>query len=576
MKLSLDIKTSLSQRLTPQQIQYLKLLQMPVVQMEQQIKQEIDENPMLEEISEDIEAELDAENSEEASPDTHEFDIDETPDGENTENELNPEKQIDDEKDPFEFYNMIWQDDSEFKPSQKYDPENEDDEPFPVKAQESFIEDLNNQLMLFPLKEEYKMLGSYIIGNIDDDGYLRRSLDEIIDETNSAIADHNFKIQKRIYDLNNLAKSKVNGKNPALAYALSDDSKNLLERAEILSRENSDNSYFSNSVFNSNGTDEDNELLEQVSYDEAEKVLKLVQSLDPPGIASRDIRECLLAQCNAIQEPNTVQKLAKDILQDAYDFFIKKHYDAIAKYFEITDNELKKVIEFIKTLNPKPGTGDFSPETNTVIPDFIVEREKDTDELIITLNDSRMPKVTLNKAYEKLRSEAKQKKFNKEIRNWIRNKHEDAKFLIQAIRQRKNTMLKLMTAIAKLQRDFFDIGRAGLKPLIYKDVAEKTALDISTVCRIVNGKYVQTDFGTFELKFFFSESLPNIDGEEISTTVIKEKLKEIIDNESKKKPFSDDKISKMLKDEGFNVARRTVAKYREQLKIPVARLRKEL
>ncbi len=576
MKLSLDIKTSLSQRLTPQQIQYLKLLQMPVVQMEQQIKQEIDENPMLEEISEDLDSDSEADNNEEAAPDTHDFDIEESLSGDDSEIEISPENQIEDEKDPFEFYNMIWQDDSEFKPSQKYDPENDDDEPYPVKAQESFIEDLNSQLMLFPLKEEYKMLGAYIIGNIDDDGYLRRSLEEIVDETNSAIADHNFNIQKKLYDLKHLNKSQLNGKNPALAYALSDDSKDLLERAKILSKENTDKFYFSERKINSYSNQEESELLEQVSIDEAEKVLKLVQSLDPPGIASRDIRECLLAQCNAIQEPNATQILAKDILKDAYDYFIKKHYDAIAKYFEITDKELKKAIEFIKTLNPKPGSGDFTHETNTVIPDFIVEREKDTDELIITLNDSRMPKVTLNKAYEKLRSEAKQKKFNKEIRNWIRNKHEDAKFLIQAIRQRKNTMLKVMTAIAKLQRDFFDVGRAGLKPLIYKDVAEKTALDISTVCRIVNGKYVQTDFGTFELKFFFSESLPNIDGEEISTTVIKEKLKEIISKESKKKPFSDNKISTMLKDEGFNVARRTVAKYREQLKIPVARLRKEL
>jgi RNA polymerase sigma-54 factor len=572
MKLSLDIKTSLSQRLTPQQIQYLKLLQMPVIQMEQQIKQEIDENPMLEEIEDDFEI---AETNEEASPDTHDFDIDDNPADDNFTDDVPPEKQIDDEKDPFEFYNMIWQDDSEFKPSQKYNPDDNDDEPYPIKAQESFIEDLNNQLTLFPLKEEYKLLGSHIIGNIDDDGYLRRQLNEIVDETNSAIADHNFQIQRKLYDLKNSAQTNKNGNNPALMYALSDDSKSMLERAEILSKESlSSMSVSEKKAFNPNDTDE--QLLEQVSIDEAEKVLKLIQSLEPPGIASRNIRECLLAQCRVIQKPDVIQKLATKILQETYDSFIKKHYNVITKHFEISDDQLRKALDFIKSLNPKPGIGDFSHETNTVIPDFIIEREKDTEELIITLNDSRMPKVTLNKAYEKLRSEAKQKKFNKEIRNWIRNKHEDAKFLIQAIRQRKNTMLKVMTAIAKLQRDFFDVGRAGLKPLIYKDVAEKTALDISTVCRIVNGKYVQTDFGTFELKFFFSESLPNIDGEEISTTVIKEKLKEIIDKESKKKPLSDVKISEMLKEEGFNVARRTVAKYREQLKIPVARLRKEL
>lgn len=573
MKLGLDIKTSLSQKLTPQQIQYLKLLQMPVIQMEQQIRQEIDENPMLDEAGDEFEIESKDDSSEsEPAEYNYESQSDSDSDSDNDyEKELPPEKQIDDEKDPFEFYNMVWQDDSEIKPTQKYSGD-DDDEPYPIRQQESFIEELNEQLRLFPLKSEHQLLGSHIIGNIDDDGYLRRDLTDIVDETNSAIADYNFQIQKSEYDFQFQNKDKDKGKNPALAYALSEDSKKLLERAEFLSKHNNDR--FTLEGLNSNN--DISELLEHVTLDEAEKVLKVVQSLDPPGIASRDIRECLLAQCRVILNPNSIQKLAENILKETYDSFIKKHYHAITKYFDITDEELKKALDFIKSLNPKPGTGDYSHENNTIIPDFVVERDKDTEELIITLNDSRMPKVKLNQAYEKLRNEAKQKKYNKEIRNWIRAKHEDAKFLIQAIRQRKNTMLKVMTAIAKLQRDFFDLGKAGLKPLIYKDVSEKTALDISTVCRIVNGKYVQTDFGTYELKYFFSESLPNIDGEEISTTVIKEKLKEIVDKEPKDKPHSDDKISKMLKDEGYNVARRTVAKYREQLKIPVARLRREL
>jgi RNA polymerase sigma-54 factor len=187
-----------------------------------------------------------------------------------------------------------------------------------------------------------------------------------------------------------------------------------------------------------------------------------------------------------------------------------------------------------------------------------------------------MPSLQLNKAYESLKKEAKAKKFNKETKNWIRSKHEDAKFLIQAIRQRKNTMLKVMTAIAYKQKDFFDVGSQGLKPLIYKDIAEDTGLDISTVCRIVNGKYVQTRYGTYELKYYFSESLPTDDGEDVSTTVIKQEMKKMIDNEPKDKPLSDDKLSKLLKENGYNVARRTVAKYREQMKIPVARLRRDL
>jgi len=184
--------------------------------------------------------------------------------------------------------------------------------------------------------------------------------------------------------------------------------------------------------------------------------------------------------------------------------------------------------------------------------------------------------IKLSEAYKKIRSEAKYKMFNKETKEWIRNKYEDAKFLIQAIKQRKNTMLKVMTAIAAEQRDFFDLGPAGLKPLIYKDIAEATGLDISTVCRIVNGKYVQTEFGTFELKSFFSESLPTLDGEEVATSVIKQVLKEIIDKEPKNKPYSDQKLVEELKKRGYKVARRTIAKYREQMKIPVARLRREL
>ena len=213
---------------------------------------------------------------------------------------------------------------------------------------------------------------------------------------------------------------------------------------------------------------------------------------------------------------------------------------------------------------------------NTVIPDFIVELDKESNELMVSLNDTKMPALKVSKAYEILKKNGKIKNFNKETKEWLRQKNEDAKFIIQAVQQRKITMMKVMTAIAYLQKDFFVEGKSALKPLIYKDVADDTNIDISTVCRIVNNKYVLTQFGTYELKFFFSESLPSIDGEDISTTVIKDSLKELIDSEPKNNPHSDELLAKLLKDKGFNVARRTVAKYREQLKIPVARLRKEL
>jgi RNA polymerase sigma-54 factor len=308
----------------------------------------------------------------------------------------------------------------------------------------------------------------------------------------------------------------------------------------------------------------------------AEQVLKKVQSLDPPGIASRTVKECLLAQLRAIEKPNAAQKLAKLVLANAYDAFAMKHYHVIEKNLGVSEEYLREAIEVIRRLTPRPGAGTIGPDVNTVVPDFTVESTEDDTDFLITVNDSRLPVLRVSSAYEKLKKEAKYHKFNRETKEFLRKKYEDAKFLMQALRQRKNTMLKVMTAIVGLQQDFFRKGPDQLKPLIYRDVSEITGLDISTVCRIVNSKYVLTSFGTFELKYFFSESLTTDDGEEVSTRIIKQKIKELIDAESKKKPLSDDKIGKDLKKLGYNVARRTVAKYREQLRIPVARLRREL
>jgi RNA polymerase sigma-54 factor len=254
-----------------------------------------------------------------------------------------------------------------------------------------------------------------------------------------------------------------------------------------------------------------------------------------------------------------------------------KHYSIIERNLEVSEEYLREAIDVIRHLNPRPGVGTFGPELNTVIPDFIVERDTEhPGEVLITVNESRLPTLRVSSAFERLRKEARYKQFNKETKEWLRRKQEDAKFLIQAVRQRKHTMLRIMTAIAGLQKDFFLRGPEALRPLIYRDVAEISGLDISTVCRIVNGKYVLTEYGTFELKYFFSESLTTDDGEEVSTRIIKQKIKDMVSSESKVKPLSDDKLAKDLKKMGYNVARRTVAKYREQLKIPVARLRREL
>ncbi|HOK13455.1 MAG TPA: RNA polymerase factor sigma-54 [Candidatus Kapabacteria bacterium] len=588
MKLSIDLKTTLTQTLTPQQIQYLKLLQLPVLQFEQQIRQEIESNPMLEEVSE-LDDLLDADeigilpNEQDNFTDT----IIEEPipsndydniDG-NGEFEIEEKELIIDERDPFEYYEAIWQDESEVsrKSSDDYD-EYEDYEPYQINAPTSIVEDLFQQLRVHNLTEEELLLGSHILGNIDDDGYLRRELQEIVDETNSFIANHNFEIQKREFERKNNKPIDFYKQNPARMFALGD------EAAELLSKVINEHPDIAQNIpkmelykkfLQKKNENNGERILNQVNIEQAERILKLIQSLDPPGIGSRTIQECLLSQLEHIQNPNDAQKLAIDILRDGYDAFAKKHYHVLIKQFDISEEQLKAALDIIKRLNPKPGGGDNVVEMNTVIPDFIVVKD-DNGELTIIVNDGNMPQIRLSSAYERLRREIKSQKVNKETREWIRSKYEDAKFLIQAIRQRKATMLKVMTAIAHHQREFFDYGISALKPLIYKDVAEATGLDISTVCRIVNGKYVQTQFGTFELKFFFSESLPNDEGEEVSTTVIKEEIKKIIDQEPKDKPYSDDKISDLLKERGYNVARRTVAKYREQLKIPVARLRKEL
>ncbi len=414
------------------------------------------------------------------------------------------------------------------------------------------------------------------IGNIDDDGYLRRPVQEIIDETNSLIAEHNFKQQQAFYERTSSASSDGDAANPAAKFALDDRAVQQLDMADILKAGEIDFSTEVRPMSLINKANNDLDLIKPVTPEMSEEVLFEIRHLDPPGIGSRNVQECLLSQLDLKLEKTPDEDLASQILKKAYDAFTKKHYNLILKQFNISEDILRESIEIIKRLNPKPGGGDFFEQTNSVIPDFVITIDEESDELMISVNDGHTPSLKLNRAYESMKKEAEFKSYNKDTKTWIRSKHEDAKFLIQAIRQRKNTMLKVMTAITHRQQHFFQKGDTAIKPMIYKDISEDTGLDISTVCRIVNGKYTQTDFGTYELKYFFSESLPSTDGEDVSTKVIKQVLKDIIDSESKAKPFRDDKLSAMLKEKGYKVARRTVAKYREQMKIPVARLRKEL
>jgi RNA polymerase sigma-54 factor len=534
MKLGLNLQTALQQTLTPQQIQYLKLLQLSALQFEQHVVSEVEGNPMLEEVRESADVE---ENDELSTRKRTEQSSERSAEGsDNTKQQSSEETAVIDDKDGFEFYQLIWgEDPSSARSSDYVSPTDDDDEGgFQFRDVETLEDDLIEQLRYLNISDEARLFGEYVIGNVDNDGYLRRDMSELVNEVNATIAEHNLALQAP-----ELLGTRATG----------------FEKDKI------------------EGIDR---VLDPVSMKDAESMVRRIQSLDPPGFASRSVQECLIAQLRAVQKPNAAQKLALMILTDAYEAFAMKHYHVIERQLEVTEDYLREALEVIRNLNPRPGGGTFGPEINTVVPDFTVERTEDGTDLQITVNDSRLPVLRLTNAYERLKKEARYHKFNKETREYLRKKYEDAKFLLQAIRQRKSTMLRVMTAIAGLQREFFEQGPQGLKPLIYRDVAEVTGLDISTVCRIVNGKYVLTQYGMFELKYFFSESLENADGEEVSTRIIKQKLKELIEGESKNKPLSDDKLGKELEKLGYNVARRTVAKYREQMRIPVARLRREL
>ncbi len=588
MKLGLQLNVGLQQTLTPQQIQYLKLLQLPSLQMEQHIRQEIEQNPMVEEVSDDgsslseeiglsapaavneaADLAMEAATSHmkqsatpaDTMPDIYEMSEAEEKAASRTAAASEPalvsydgpdsgdfsyDQDIPDDSDAFEFYKMLWQEDGGGPKANTESSPNDDDmdyEPFQIKDVKSFEEDLLEQLNFADLNDEEMILGEQIIGNLEDDGYLRRELREVLDDANAIIDDTNHERRLAALESDNAAQKKSKSTTASAEYAAYNDSQ--------LS------------------------LLRRLTTAQAEQVLRQIQELEPTGCASRTVQECLVAQLRALPKMNAAQKLALEVLTKAYQQFAMKHYQQIAANLEVTEEYLREAIDVIRRLNPKPGYGSSTQGINTIIPDFSVERTEDAKDFIISLNDATMPQLRVSKAYEKLKREARYKKFNKDTRDWMRKKHEDAKFLINAIKQRKSTMLKVMTTIVELQKGFFEEGPAGLRPLIYKDVAEESGMDISTVCRVVNNKYVQTEFGIFELRFFFSESLTNDEGDEVSTTIIKEKIRDIISKESKSKPWSDDKLGKELKKMGYNVARRTVAKYREQLKIPVARLRRD-
>lgn len=309
-----------------------------------------------------------------------------------------------------------------------------------------------------------------------------------------------------------------------------------------------------------------------VPLEKVEKVLRQIQRFEPVGIGARNLQECLLIQ---LEDKEPRYELAVEVIKNHFEDFTNKRFEKIAKKLEVDLEAIKEVVEEVTTLNPKPGEGYISPHLNVVVPDLTVEREG--EEFKIILHDSNVPHLRINNRYKDLLlKKASGKDQAKEAREFVKKRLESARWLINSIHQRRLTILKVMEAIVKKQREFFEKGRQFIKPMILKDIADEIGMDISTVSRVTNGKYVQTEHGVFELKYFFSEGLKRDDGEDISNRRIKQRIKEIIDAEEPHKPLNDQTIANMLKGEGFNVARRTVAKYREQMMLPVSRLRRKI
>jgi RNA polymerase sigma-54 factor len=484
---------TLQQKLTPQQIQYLKLLQIPVIQLEQKIKEELEQNPFLEEgleasPEEVIELEL-GENQEVEQAVKQEL----AEEYEETTQEILPKP---DEEYTFEdFVKSLEDEDLSYK-SGNFTSDDEEEIPWQPPALESLEDKLLQQLAPIVNEKEYR-IAEEILGNIDDDGYLTRSVEEIAEDLR------------------------------------------LGEKMEV-------------------------------TPEEVENVLKKIQRLDPPGIGARDLKECLLAQLEVGDFPEDKKTFAIRILNEAYDDFMKKRYDELMKKFNISVQKLGDVLQIIQRLNPKPGEGRAVIQ-EYIVPDFIVERVG--DDFVITLNEKNVPMIRLNRTYYNLLK--RQKKLPAEVKDEIKKQFARAKWFIASIYQRRETLLKIMRAIVELQREFFETGE-NLKPMIYKDVAEKAGVDISTVSRAVNQKYVQMDFGIYRLRDLFSEKVNTSNGTEVSIKELKEKIKQIIEQEDPRKPLTDDQIAEILRSQGFNIARRTVAKYRDQLGIPTARLRRRI
>lgn len=509
------LQQKLLQKLSPQQIQFIKLLQIPTAMLETRIKQELEENPALMEAGDSINGEefdltqyMPSLSNQANAPTTATDQAAPTPEPTNT---TNDNREVDGDEDghgqevSLEDY-IEQEDDYQYKTQLPDDPNQERYEA-PIVQMSSMFDSLMQQIHMFQLDEMESLIAQQIIGSVDEDGYFRRDITAIVDD---------LAFRQNIY----------------------------------------------------------------VTDEQVENVLYTVQQLDPPGVAARDLQECLLLQLD--RQPSTPDvKCAQEILMDYFEEFTKKHFDRIMERLNISREQFRDAYNQITRLNPKPGESETEVKSQYIIPDFILSVEN--GEIDIKLNRRNAPSLSVNKGYMKMlakfeKMDRHDSREAKETIQFVKNKIDAAKWFIDAIRQRQYTLLRTMASIADKQREFFisEGDAAKLRPMILKDIAEEIGMDISTISRVANSKYVQTDFGIYQLKYFFSEGITTESGEEVSNKEVKKILKDMIEGEKKGKPLSDDKLALMLNQKGYNIARRTVAKYREQMNIPVARLRKEV
>ena len=479
--LNQKLKLKLSQKLSPQQIQLMKLIQLSTLEFEEKIKNEIEENPALERGVEELE-DHNKGNEENTTEDKFE------------ENEIDVDSYL--SEDDFPSYDLGY-----------YNSNESTNKEIPSSGGMSFHQFLDNQVKNLIIKDVDKPIADFIIGSIDESGYVRRDIDDLIDD---------------------------------LAF-----SQNLI-----------------------------------VEKQKIESILKKIQGFDPPGVAARSLQECLMLQLNRKDKGKESVFNASKIIENEFELFSSKKYKKLIEKLNISDLQLKEAIDEISKLNPKPG-GSISSEiqNNTITPDFILTIEDGN--LVVEINKRNAPELKLSNSYKEMlsgyKNDPNKNKSQNDAIQFIKQKLDSAKWFIDAIAQREQTLLLTINAIMDFQKDFFLTGEEKLlKPMILKDIAEKVDMDISTISRVANSKYIDTPYGIKLLKSYFSEGMKNIEGEDISTIEIKKILKEIISNEDKNKPLADLELSKRLVEEGYKVARRTIAKYREQMDIPVARLRKEL